>query len=279
MPRMRRTSSTFSTPDGRTLFERHWLPEGSPRADVVIVHGYAEHSGRYEHVGTQLAERGYAVHAFDLRGHGQSGGRRVFVRSADEYLDDLDAFLARSRDGNRPLFLLGHSMGGTIVTLEAITRAPVIDGLILSGPALTANDASPLLARIVRLLGRFLPRLRLRKLDASAVSRDPAVVAAYESDPLVDRGKMYVGLAAAMMRAMRTIDRDVSRLRLPLLVMQGTKDKLADPQGSRSLHDRASSPDKTLHLYAGLYHEIFNEPEQAEVLGDLLAWLDARTGG
>ena len=279
MRRMRRTSSTFPTSHGLTLFERHWLPEGSPRADVVIVHGYAEHSGRYEHVGTLLADRGYAVHAFDLRGHGRSGGRRVFVRSAAEYLDDLDAFLARCRNGDRPLFLLGHSMGGTIVTLEAIERAPVVDGLILSGPALTANGASPILARIVLLLGRFLPRLRLRKLDAAAVSRDPAVVAAYESDPLVDRGKMYVGLAAAIMRAQRVIDRDVARIRLPLLVMHGTEDQLANPQGSRSLHERASSPDKTLHLYAGLAHEIFNEPEQGEVLADLLAWLDARTGG
>ena len=274
---MRRTSSTFAVSDGLTLFERHWLPEGTARAGVVIVHGYAEHSGRYEHVGSLLAERGYAVHAFDLRGHGQSAGARAFVRSADEYLDDLDAFLARNRDSARPLFLLGHSMGGTIVTLEVIARAPVIDGLILSGPALTASGASPVLTRIVLLLARFLPRLRLRKLDAAAVSRDGAVVTAYESDPLVDRGKMYVGTAAAMVRAMRAIEKDVPRIRLPLLVMHGTEDRLADPQGSRSLHERASSPDKTLHLYAGLYHEIFNEPEQQEVLADLLAWLDART--
>jgi acylglycerol lipase len=279
MRRMRRTSSTFSTSDGLTLFERHWQPEGPTRADVVIVHGYAEHSGRYEHVGEALADRGYAVHAFDLRGHGQSEGRRVFVRSVDEYLGDLDTFLARCRDGDRPLFLLGHSMGGTIVTLEAATRSPLLDGLILSGPALTASGTSPVVAWIVQVLGRFLPRLRTRKLDAAAVSRDPAVVAAYDADPLVDRGKMYAGLAAAMMRAMRTIDRDVARIRLPLLVMHGTEDQLADPQGSRSLHERVSSPDKTLHLYAGLYHEIFNEPEQQEVLADVVAWLDARTGG
>ena len=262
---MRRTSSTFPAADGLTLFERHWLPDGSPRADVVIVHGYAEHSGRYEHVGTLLAERGYAVHAFDLRGHGQSAGRRVFVRSAGEYLDDLDAFLARSRTPGRPLFLLGHSMGGTIVTLAVVERAPPLDGLVLSGPALTPNGTSPLMARIVQVLGRFLPRLRLRQLDAAAVSRDPAVVAAYESDPLVDRGKMYAGTAAAMMRAMRAIDRGATRIETPLLVMHGTEDRLADPQGSRSLHDRASSPDKTLRLYAGLHHEIFNEPEQREV--------------
>lgn len=276
---MRRTSSTIAAADGLMLFERHWLPDGDPRADLVIVHGYAEHSGRYEHVGTLLAGRGYAVHAFDLRGHGESGGRRVFVRSVDEYLGDLDAFLGRNRCAGRPLFLLGHSMGGTIVTLEVVTRQPAVDGLILSGPALTASGTSPIMARIVQIIARFLPGLRLRQLDATAVSRDPAVVTAYEADPLVDRGKMYAGTAAAMMRAMRTIDHDVSRIRLPLLVMHGTEDRLADPQGSRSLHERASSPDKTLRLYAGLHHEIFNEPEQNEVLGDLVAWLDARTGG
>ena len=276
---MQGTSSKFATAGGLTLFERHWLPDGAPRADVIIVHGYAEHSGRYEHVGAALAERGYAVHALDLRGHGRSEGRRVFVRSMNEYLDDLDAFLERNRHPGRPLFLLGHSMGGTVVALAAVTRETDAQGLILSGPALTTDGASPLMTRIVLLLGRFFPSLRLRKLDAAAVSRDPAVVAAYDADPLVERGKINAGTAAAMIRAMRTIDKHEPDIRLPLLVMHGTEDLLASPAGSQALHERASSTDKTLRLYAGLYHEILNEPEQQEVLGDVLAWLDARTGG
>jgi acylglycerol lipase len=274
---MQRTSSTFAAPSGLSLFERHWLPESAPRADVVIVHGYAEHSGRYEHVGTALAGRGYAVHAFDLRGHGRSEGRRVFVRSMKEFLDDLDAFLQRNKHPERPLFLLGHSMGGTVVALAAVTRETGAQGMILSGPALTTS-ASPLMTRIVLLLGRLFPSLRLRKLDAATVSRDPAVVAAYEADPLVDRGKIYAGTAAAMVRATRTIDKHEADIRLPLLIMHGTEDQLASPAGSQALHERASSTDKTLHLYAGLYHEIFNEPEQQAVIGDVLAWLDARAG-
>jgi lysophospholipase len=195
----------------------------------------------------------------------------------DEYLDDLDAFLDRVGLDGRPRFLLGHSMGGTIVTLSAVTRAPETHGIILSGPALTAGGAPRLMTRVLLLLGRFFPSIRLRQLDASTVSRDPAVTAAYDADPLVDRGKMHAGTLAAMLRAMRTIERHVPRLHWPLLVMHGTEDRLASPHGSRTLHERASSQDKTLRLYEGLYHEIFNEPEQDMVLAELAAWLDART--
>ncbi len=276
MPQMQQTSSTFATTGGLTLFEQHWLPDGEPRAGVVIVHGYAEHSGRYQHVGEFLAKRGYAVHAFDLRGHGRSEGPRVLVRSMNEYLDDLDAFLQRHRTPGRRLFLLGHSMGGTIVTLSAVTRAPDPYGIILSGPVLTLA-APRLVARVLMLIGRFFPSLRLRQLDSSAVSRDPAVTAAYDADPLVDRGKMHAGTVAAMFRAVRTIEKGAPRIHWPLLVMHGAEDRLASPDGSRALHERASSQDKTLRLYEGLYHEIFNEPEQGEVLAELAAWLDART--
>ena len=275
---MRKTEGTFETTDGRRLFERAWLPDGEPKGVLALVHGYAEHSGRYDYVGSWLAERGYAVHALDLRGHGHSEGERVFVRSFNEYLDDVDAFLAlvRARHGGATPWLLGHSMGGSIVALAAVTRRPRVRGLLLSGAGLTAPPTPKLVTRILLLLGHFTPRVRLRKLAAATVSRDPEVVAWYDADPLNFRGKMPAGLIGAMIRSALCVDERMERIDQPLLIMHGTEDALTRPAGSEALYRRASSTDKTLKLYPGLFHEILNEPEKDEVLADIANWLDAR---
>ncbi len=278
---MRKTEGTFETTGGLRLFERAWLPDGDAKGALVIVHGYAEHSGRYDYAGGGLAQRGYAVYALDLRGHGRSEGERVFVRSFDEYMDDVDVFLVRVRErhGGAMPWLLGHSMGGTIVALSAITRRPEVRGLLFSGAGLTAPAKTPrLVTRILLLLGRFTPRLRLRKLDSATVSRDPAVVALYDSDPLNFRGKMPAGLVAAMIRAARVIEERMDTIDQPLLIMHGTADALVRPEGSEALFRRAASTDKTLRLYEDLYHEILNEPEKEQVLADIAGWLDARAG-
>jgi alpha-beta hydrolase superfamily lysophospholipase len=272
------TDATFATSDGLRLFERAWVAEAA-RGVVAIVHGYAEHSGRYQHVAEHLVGRGYSVYAFDLRGHGRSEGARVFVRSFNEYLDDVEAFLdrVRGRAGGKPVFLLGHSMGGAIVALAAVTRRPQVRALVFSGPALKSTRRTPGIAlKLMMALGRLAPRLRLMKLAAADVSRDPAVVAAYDADPLVYRGRMPLGLMASAVRAGRAIDNRVERIDQALLAMHGSEDQLASPEGSRTLVERASSTDKTLRIYDGLYHEIFNEPEQAQVLDELVDWLDAR---
>ncbi|MDP9237526.1 MAG: lysophospholipase [Chloroflexota bacterium] len=275
------STGTFETSDGHHLFERHWAPEGdAPRAHLVIVHGYAEHSGRYEHVGAYFAGRGYAVHAYDLRGHGLSDGERVLVRSMAEHLDDLDTFLTRvqARAGTAPIFLLGHSMGGGIVALAMVTRRPQVRGVLLSGAVLPRGGiGQAVVGRALMLLGRLAPRLRLRELAAETVSRDSAVVALYDSDPLNYRGKMPAGTVAAMVRASRVIDKRMETILDPLLIMHGTADALAQPDGSRRLYYRIASIDKTLKLYEGLYHEILNEPEQRQVMDDMAAWMDARS--
>ncbi len=276
---MRHFEGTFTATNGDPLFEQHWFPETTPRADVVIVHGYAEHSGRYEHVAAYLAERGYAVHALDLRGHGRSAGERVLVRSFNEYLDDVAGLLVRVHEGTgrRPIFLLGHSMGGTIVALASVTRRPDVRGVMLSGAGLTAGRGpQAVLAQLLVWLGQLFPRLPLRKLAAETVSHDPDVVAKYDSDPLVYRGKMPAGTLSAMIRAGRTIHKRIETVTQPLLIMHGTADALTEPDGSRELYERAVSSDKTLKLYEGFFHEILNEPERAQVLGDIAAWLDAR---
>jgi alpha-beta hydrolase superfamily lysophospholipase len=272
-----RNEGWFDGADGLRLFERAWLPGTAPRGRIVLVHGYAEHTGRYEFVGETLASAGYAVHAFDLRGHGRSDGERALVRSFDAYLDDLDVFVDRARGSQaaEPIFLLGHSMGGAIVALYAVERRPEVRGIVLSGPAVTSNAG--VAAWLLRAVGRLLPRLPLMKLDAAAVSRDPEVVRRYDSDPLVYRGRVKAGLVAAMLDAGRRISAGAGSLRSPVLFMHGREDRLAPVATSETLAAAASSNDKTLKVYDGLFHEIFNEPERDSVLGDAIAWLDART--
>ena len=273
------STGAYESDDGLRLFEQGWSPAGSPKAVVAIVHGYGEHSARYVHLAEELTRNGYAVSTFDLRGHGQSqGDPRTFVRSFEEHLDDLEDFLSRVRERHpgRPLFLFGHSMGGTISTLFAIARQPEIRGLLLSGASLKLSDKySPSLITLAKIISALFPKLPLLKLDASAVSRDPEVVRDYVRDPLVHHGGIPARTGAEMNRAMELIRQRMEALEVPLLIMHGTGDLLADPEGSRQLYDRSQSADKDLRLYEGLYHEILNEPEKAQVLADMVEWLDA----
>ena len=261
--------STFPSTGAVTIFEQWWRPVGEPRAVLAICHGYAEHSSRYEHVAQHLAAHRYAVEALDLRGHGHSSGERVEIRGYDEYHDDLGLFLDRVRGRNtgRKLFLLGHSMGGGVVTSFVLARRPELDGLLLSG----AGMLGP----------RPLPDPNApppAPLPASSVSRDPAVVAAYESDPLIYHGPPKPNRLAASQAAYDLVQREMHTISSPLLIMHGTGDLLVPYRGSEVLYERAISTDKTLKLYDGLYHEILNEPERLTVLADIVGWLEARTG-
>jgi len=268
----------FEASDGFQLFERWWVPEGETKAVVVIVHGFAEHSGRYSHVAKRLNENGYAVYTFDLRLHGRSGGAKAFVKSFDDYLADLDVFIARvrEREPQKPLFILGHSMGGTITTLYTITRKPDITGLMLSGAALKmGDDISPILISLSGIIGSILPKLPTVKLDSSAISRDAEVIKSYDADPLNYRGGTPARTGAEIVRATRTIQERMEEIDVPLLIMHGTADRLANIEGSKELNERARSADKTLKLYEGLYHEILNEPEKDEVMNDMVEWMNS----
>jgi alpha-beta hydrolase superfamily lysophospholipase len=278
---VRHDEDYFEAGDGRRLYQQHWMPEGASKGHLAIVHGFAEHSARYAYTAEALARRGYAVHALDLRGHGRSDGDRAYVRSLNEYLLDVRAFLVRVREraGSETVFLLGHSMGGGIVALMLCVDRPIVRGVLLSGAVLPGQITigSRIQGWIARVLGRLAPRFPMVKLAAADVSRDPEEVAKYDSDPMIYRGRIRAGLAAAMTRAIERIRRDTPQITMPLLIMHGTADALANPENSQAFHDRVGSTDKMLKLYEGLYHEILNEPERDLVIADIAAWMDARS--
>lgn len=266
----------FAAAGGLALRRRRWSgPE--PRRALAIVHGFAEHSGRYDHVARWFAERGFRVHAFDQRGHGESEGPRNHTPSFAHLLDDVERFLAvvRREEGERPLVLLGHSMGGLEVVLLLGERRPALVAAVAVGPALAVPASAGRLAAI-RALSAVLPGLRVPTgLPATGLSRDPRVVAAYESDPLIStRGsaRLLAELLSAAGRALEV----APRIEVPLLLVHGESDPLCDVSGSRRFHGALAPGRGDLRTYPGLLHEVLNEPEWQSVLADILAWLERR---
>jgi alpha-beta hydrolase superfamily lysophospholipase len=273
---VRQRRGTFSGVRGIPIAHREWLPDGDPRGTVVIVHGINEHGGRYAHVAARLVRDGWLVGVLDQRGHGLSGGRRAAVERFDDWVTDLDSYIRGALvEAPHPHFLLGHSLGGLIVTVYALRHQETVDGLILSSPSvMPPRDVSPATMRAGRFLSRWAANLPVVALRLDAVSRDPAVVQAYHDDPLVHKGKVRARTGAEVLSAIDEVQRGISRLRLPLLTMQGTVDRLVDPGAASWVDVHTGSADHTLHIYEGLYHELFNEPERDAVLDDVASWLD-----
>ena len=277
---MAECANCFKTYDGLQLYERAWLPPTEPRGVVAVVHGFTEHGGRYGPLAGELNRHGYAMYALDLRGHGRSEGERVFVRSFDEYLADVELYVDRVRcqQPGKPIFLLGYSMGGTILIRLATLSRLDVRGVILVAPGIMlGRKVFPLLRRLAPWIGRWLPRLRLVRFGASMLSRDPKVVEAFRNDPYVFHGRFALRTAAEILQTLGQIGAEMQQVTRPLLILHGTGDAVTEPQGSRDLYARAASADKTLKLYDGLYHDLLNEPEKDQVRGDVVAWISERT--
>jgi len=275
--------ANLSTDDGLPLFLHDW-PHAAPRGTVLIVHGLGEHGGRYAHVAAQLNAWGWRVMAHDHRGHGRSGGERGRIASDDALLRDLSLVIDAARAGSTgPLLLLGHSMGGLIAArfvAEGLQAAPApwhreVDGLVLSSPALRIgmNGFQKLL---LATLGPLAPNLAVANgLEPSWVSRDPAVVAAYVADPLV-HDRITPRLTRFIVDGGEFVRGVAPRWRVPTLLMWAGSDRCVAPSGCAEFAAAAPKAVLQAQVFEPLYHEIFNEPEQAQVFTRLQAWLQQR---
>lgn len=270
----------FAGAGGRQIYWQGWVPADEPAGIVVISHGFAEHSGRYAHVAERLAAEGYACYALDHRGHGQSEGTRGNLNRMSEVCADLGHVIAlagEQHDG-LPVVLLGHSLGG-LIALDYVTSGDqaALCGLILSGAVMVPSVGSKVERLAAKVLSSIAPNLGLvPPLDSSTISRDPDVVAAYDADPLNYRGKIGARVGAEALAAIDRVTARLPTISLPVLVLHGTEDQLSAPSGSQLVADRVGSQDVTLTLHDGLYHEIFNEPEQQAVLDEVVGWLKKR---
>ena len=269
------------TRDGLALRRRDW-PAAGAHGTIVIVHGLGEHAGRYAHVAARLNASGWTLVGYDQRGHGTSPGARGRLAAGDDLLADLAAVIDDARrDSPRRLALLGHSLGGLVVarfvagTLES-PRPPWqrdVDALVLSSPALDIGMTGAKRA-LLATLETLTPNLGIGNgLDATGISRDPAVVAAYRADPLV-HDRIAPRLVRFLADAGPAVQALAPRWQVPTLLLYAGSDRLVVPAGSAAFAAAAPAAVVTARPFASLFHEIFNEPEQDEVLGVLTAWLD-----
>jgi alpha-beta hydrolase superfamily lysophospholipase len=260
------------------IYYQGWLPDRDVKAVLLIVHGLGEHSGRYMNVVNHFVPLGYAVYGLDHIGHGKSDGGREVVERFEDFTDNLTIYynMVKVWQPGKPIFLLGHSLGGLIGSYYLLDHQAEFKGAIISAPAIKVSESiSRVTITMSKILSAITPKAGVLALDATGISRDPEVVKAYVNDPLVFHGKTPARLAAESLKAMQRVMVEGGNISLPFITLQGSLDRVVDPGGSRMLYEKSSSNDKTIKIYEGFYHEVFNEPERAVVLKDVETWLMA----
>jgi alpha-beta hydrolase superfamily lysophospholipase len=267
-------ADSFAGTGGKIAY-RSWAAEGTPRAVLVICHGFNSHSGQYAWVAEQFASRGLAVYAADLRGRGKSEGARFFVDNVGEYVSDVSGMikLAKSRNPGLKVFLLGHSAGGVTSVSYALDNQNELAGLISEDFAYKA-PAPDFILRVFVWLSGLLPKLPILTLKNADFSRDPKRVAELDADPLTKNEKQPLRSIAALVIAGDRMHRDFGTIRIPVLIVHGTADKAALLVGSQEFFDKAGSKDKTLKLYDGYFHDLLADTGKEAVVADIQAWLD-----
>lgn len=271
-------SSSIETVPGNILFRHSW-PIDNAKAHVLISHGYGEHCLRYDHVARRLNDQGYSVYSFDHRGHGQSPGRLGQVQSFDAVIDDMTIVVdtVRSEIDDKPFFIWGHSMGGLITSAYVVRHQPKLTGLVLTSPGIKSDgNVSPILIALSGFISTFLPWLPVHVLDPNAISRDQTEVDMYINDPKVYHGKILARTGNGMVTTINEVESKLGTITLPFITLHGTQDKLVNHAASELLFEKAASQDKTIKLYDGGYHELFNDTCKEEFFADLLEWLNAR---
>jgi alpha-beta hydrolase superfamily lysophospholipase len=268
----------WQRPDGVELYHYSLLP-AKPKGTVVILHGLGEYSGRYRDFASYLASHDWAVHLYDLRGHGKSGGPPMYARSVEQLAEDLKDFLHRvaPKKGEDPFFLIAHSFGGQVAINYLAKNRRILDGVVLSAPNVKVAVAiTPLKRLAAKLVSAVLPTLQVANdIPAEAISRDPAVVEAYEHDPLVHR-KISVQLGTQLLDNIERVPKMAAKIRLPILILHGSEDRITSPRGSREFYERVNTRERKLKIYPGFYHEILNELGKEEVYRDIEQWLTKR---
>lgn len=250
---------------------REWEPEGAPTAVFVLVHGIAEHSGRYERTGSLLAAAGFFVRSFDLIGFGATGGPRGDIAEWSLYHAQIERHIDWAREQGVPVVLMGHSMGGNLAAGYVEAGRPAPDLLVLSAPALGGGAAWQ--KALAGVISKVAPSLAIpNNLKGEQLSRDPAVGEAYFSDPLV-YAKTTPRLGAALFAAMTEVTENAPKIEIPTLVLHGGLDTIVPPQSTALLGE---VPGVERRLYPDLRHEILNEPEGPEIVGEIVDWVKAR---
>lgn len=272
---MKHTQGTFKGSGELSLYYQSWHPQGEVQAIVTAVHGLGSHSGLFYNAVPFLISQGYAVYAFDLRGHGRSPGQRGYINAWAEFREDLSAFLQRIQQlESHPCFLWGHSLGGAIVLDYALRFPHKLQGAIVTAPALGRVGVSPVKIAIARLLSRVCPRFSLKLgISHSASSRDPSVVSAYAQDPWRHE-YCSARLATEFFAAIDWIDRHASDLQIPLLLLHGSADLITLPQSSRAFCEKVTFLEKECYEYPGSYHDLHADINYQEVLTDIGNWLE-----
>ncbi|HYQ16944.1 MAG TPA: alpha/beta hydrolase [Polyangiaceae bacterium] len=269
--------STFKSAAGLELFYRSWRPADAARAVVVIVPGFNSHSEYYGWVAEQFVNSGLAVYAVDLRGRGKSPGERFFVEHFHDYVSDVSGLvsLVKAQEPGLPVYLLGHSAGGVVSCMYTLEQQAELAGLICESFAFQV-PAPDFALSILKGLSHVAPHAHVLKLKNADFSRDPAVVAKMDTDPLIADESQPTQTVAEMVRADHELGQSFGRITLPLLILHGTADKATKPAGSQLFFDQAGASDKTLKLYDGAFHDPLNDTDRALVMADIISWLEAR---
>ena len=275
---MRHETGDFAGRGGVRLFSQRWLPESPPRGAVVNLHGLGDHSGLYVALVEHLVERGFAVHAFDQRGHGHSAGQRAYLDSWADFREDLDTFLGavRRESPGLPVFLVGNSLGGLIALEYTLTRSEGLNGVVAVSPPLGRVGVPPVLMALGRVMSRIWPRFSLEAhMDLGNLSRDPLAAAELLNDPLFHR-QGTARLSTEVTAAIARVQAAAPTFRVPVLLLHGGDDRMVPPDGTRKFFAALGAPDRTYHEYPGAYHALFADLDAARVLADLTAWMTAR---